>query len=285
MGTTTGQRELLAGDSEGPRRVGRVEQPAHLVGRRGAGDPARSRRPGTRRYAARRPLRGVAGPARTSKGGGGTGGVRAGGAPVLRVEPVAQEGAVGWLFALMFGAAPRVGTLLLWRARPDRVAAAFGGRRVWPALGVVFLPLTTLLYVLGRPPTGLAGRDWLWLLMALALDVGQAGRPAATTRSRGPDAPGRPPRPEPRRDHVGASGACADTDAGVEGSVEGWGRRGRVERRERWRTPPARSAGDRREAVGAAGVVQRPRRHRPGSRRGAARRAWDFPVTAPRRGP
>jgi hypothetical protein len=99
---------------------------------------------------------------------------------------------VGWLFALVFGAVPRVGTLLLWRARPDRVAAAFGGRRVWPALGTVFLPLTTLLYVLRRRPTGLAGRDRLWLLLALALDVGQAGRPAATRR--GPDPNGSPPR-------------------------------------------------------------------------------------------
>jgi hypothetical protein len=100
------------------------------------------------------------------------------------------EGAVGCLFALVFGAAPRVATLLLWRARPDRVAAAFGGRRVWPALGIVFLPLTTLLYVLRRPPAGLAGRDWLWLLLSLALDVGQAGRPIAANRSRGPDATG-----------------------------------------------------------------------------------------------
>ena len=93
---------------------------------------------------------------------------------------------MGWLFALVFGALPRAGTLLLWRARPDRVAAAFGGRRVWPALGLVFLPLTTLLYVLRRPPAGLTGRDWLWLLPAVALDLGQAGGSAAANRNRGP---------------------------------------------------------------------------------------------------
>jgi hypothetical protein len=123
---------------------------------------------------------------------------------MMRAAPIALEDAVGWLFALVLEAVPRVGTLLLWRARPDRVAAAFGGRRVWPALGIVFLPLTTLLYVLRRPPTGLAGRDWVWLLVALALDVGRAGRPAATNR--GPDRAARP-RPGPRRDHAGAGGA------------------------------------------------------------------------------
>ena len=95
---------------------------------------------------------------------------------------------MGWLFALVFGAIPRVGTLLLWWARPGRVAAAFGGRRVWPALGLVFLPLTTLLYALRRGPTGLTGRDRLWLLLALALDLGQAGSSAAAHRNRGPDA-------------------------------------------------------------------------------------------------
>ena len=90
---------------------------------------------------------------------------------------------MGWLFALVFGAFPRVGTLLLWRARPDRVAAAFGGRRIWPALGIVFLPHTTLLYLLRRSPAGLAGRDRRGLLLALALDVGQAGSRGRTRRA------------------------------------------------------------------------------------------------------
>jgi hypothetical protein len=102
---------------------------------------------------------------------------------------------VGWLFVLVFGVLPRAGTLLLWWARPDRVAAAFGGRRVWPALGLVFLPLTTLLYVLRRPPAGLTGRDWLWLLPAVALDLGQAGGSAAANRSRGPGLGGSPAAP------------------------------------------------------------------------------------------
>jgi hypothetical protein len=93
---------------------------------------------------------------------------------------------VGWLFALVFGALPRVGTLVLWRARPDVVSAASRGRRVWPALGLVFLPCTTLVYFLRWPPAGLTGRDWLWLLPALALDLGQAGGSAAANRNRGP---------------------------------------------------------------------------------------------------
>jgi len=116
--------------------------------------------------------------------------VRTGRAPVLRVAPVALEEAMGWLFALVFGALPRAGTLLLWRARTDRVAAAFGGRRVRPTLGVVFLPLTTLLYLLRRSPTGFTGRDRLWLLLALALDLGQTGSRPAANRRRGPEAKG-----------------------------------------------------------------------------------------------
>jgi hypothetical protein len=43
-----------------------------------------------------------------------------------------------------------------------------------PLLGFVFLPFTTLMYVLlylGSTPNGIAGADWLWLALAVVLDL------------------------------------------------------------------------------------------------------------------
>jgi hypothetical protein len=97
---------------------------------------------------------------------------------------------VGWLFALVFGALPRVSTLLLWRARPDLVAAAFGGRRLWPVLGIAFLPFATLLYVTRRSTAGVVGWDRLWLFLAVAIDISQASGSAVANRNRMSGDPG-----------------------------------------------------------------------------------------------
>ena len=42
---------------------------------------------------------------------------------------------------------------------------------VWPLLGVIFVPWTTLAYLF-VVPGGIAGLDWLWLGIAFAIDLG-----------------------------------------------------------------------------------------------------------------
>ncbi len=75
------------------------------------------------------------------------------------------------LFAMMAGLFPRLGTLFIWLARPAYFNAAFGGSWFWPLLGIIFLPFTTLMYVLLWSATGLTGWDWVWLILAVVLDV------------------------------------------------------------------------------------------------------------------
>ena len=76
------------------------------------------------------------------------------------------------LFAIFAGAFPRLGTLIIWLARPQLFSDAFGGRWFWPILGIIFLPLTTLMYVLiWSPLNGVSGWDWFWLFLALLLDL------------------------------------------------------------------------------------------------------------------
>ena len=83
------------------------------------------------------------------------------------------------LFALMAGFAPRLAALFLWLARPTMWSAAFGGSWLWPLLGVIFLPFTTIMYViLWSPGIGLTGWDWMWLILAVICDVMHYGSTA-----------------------------------------------------------------------------------------------------------
>jgi len=69
---------------------------------------------------------------------------------------------------------PRIGTFILWLARPNMFSQAFNGSWLWPLLGIIFLPFTTLMYVLLWSATGLTGWDWLWLALAVFLDISHA---------------------------------------------------------------------------------------------------------------
>jgi len=79
---------------------------------------------------------------------------------------------MGCLFLMMAGVFPRLGTLLIWLARPAYFSAAFGNSILWPILGIIFLPFTTLMYVfLWSPTIGLTSSDWFWLILAAAIDI------------------------------------------------------------------------------------------------------------------
>jgi hypothetical protein len=68
---------------------------------------------------------------------------------------------------------PRIAGIFWWIVQPARwvgVAGAFD-TWLWPALGLAFLPFTTLMYV-AVAPGGVTGWDWLWVGLAVALDIG-----------------------------------------------------------------------------------------------------------------
>ena len=76
------------------------------------------------------------------------------------------------LFAMIAGMFPRLGTFIVWLARPNLFSQAFNGSWFWPILGIVFLPFTTLMYViLWSPGIGLTTYDWFWLIMAVVIDA------------------------------------------------------------------------------------------------------------------
>jgi hypothetical protein len=60
--------------------------------------------------------------------------------------------------------------LIWWLLNPLRWQATFSSF-IWPLLGFLFVPWTTLMYVLVAPG-GVIGFDWLWLGLALLGDIG-----------------------------------------------------------------------------------------------------------------
>ena len=94
---------------------------------------------------------------------------------------------MGCLFALFAGFFPRLAVLFIWLARPAMFTAAFGGSWLLPVIGVLVLPFTTLMYViLWSPGVGLTGLDWLWLILAVAIDLANLGGTGYTNRARLP---------------------------------------------------------------------------------------------------
>lgn len=91
---------------------------------------------------------------------------------------------MGCLFAIFAGFFPRIGLLVVWFARPNLFSAAFQNL-ILPALGLVFLPFTTLLYVvMWSPGVGVAGWDYVWLVLALLLDLSSYGGTGYANRER-----------------------------------------------------------------------------------------------------
>ena len=67
------------------------------------------------------------------------------------------------------------------------VNTAFGGSWLWPILGIIFLPFTTLMYIiLMQGVGGLTGWDWLWIVMAVMIDVMHYSSTAYSNRNQIP---------------------------------------------------------------------------------------------------
>ncbi len=83
---------------------------------------------------------------------------------------------------VLFG--PRLGILVWWLIQPIRWQATFH-TFLWPLLGFIFLPWTTLMYVLVFPG-GIVGFDWLWLALAFLTDIASYSGGAYSGRDRIP---------------------------------------------------------------------------------------------------
>jgi hypothetical protein len=91
---------------------------------------------------------------------------------------------MGCLLALVAIFSPRLAFILLWIFTPW-VDRAFGPI-IWPILGVIFLPLTTLLYVLLWNTGGRGVHGWEWIFVALALFGDLASHGGTAYSRRGP---------------------------------------------------------------------------------------------------
>ena len=76
---------------------------------------------------------------------------------------------LGCLLALALAFVPRVMLVLAWifSARWDRVWDTW----IWPLLGIIFLPYTTIMYMLVWSPSGIEGWDWMWIILGVILDI------------------------------------------------------------------------------------------------------------------
>jgi hypothetical protein len=73
-----------------------------------------------------------------------------------------------FLFTLLLG--PRVAILFWWLFEPGRWSSAFS-TWLWPFFGFLFLPWTTLMFVIVAPLGAVNGWDWFWLTLAFFADV------------------------------------------------------------------------------------------------------------------
>jgi hypothetical protein len=80
----------------------------------------------------------------------------------------------------------RIMLLFAWIARPVLMDATFGSF-IMPCLGFLFLPFTTLMYVFLKQGVGtIQGLDWLWLILAVVLDLASVAGAGAANRDRIP---------------------------------------------------------------------------------------------------
>jgi hypothetical protein len=84
-------------------------------------------------------------------------------------------------YLLAFGLGPRLALVLVW-IFGDRVDRAFD-TWIWPLLGLLFLPWTTLCYVIAwSAPGGVDGAGWLLVALGVGLDVATYSARSAKAR-------------------------------------------------------------------------------------------------------
>ena len=89
----------------------------------------------------------------------------------------------GCLLGLAIAFAPRIMLILAW-IFSDRWDLVWQGNWFVPLLGIIFLPYTTVMYLLvWTPGIGLTGFDWIWIILGVLLDVMKWGQVVNNRRS------------------------------------------------------------------------------------------------------
>ena len=73
------------------------------------------------------------------------------------------------VFTVLAFLGPRFIIVFWWIARPERWDHAFS-TALWPVLGLVFMPWTTLAYVVAEP-RGISSVEWVVIVLAALVDV------------------------------------------------------------------------------------------------------------------
>ena len=73
-------------------------------------------------------------------------------------------------FTTLMFLGPRAAVLVWWLLRPIYFRVVFQGF-IWPILGIIFAPWTTLAYLIVAPG-GVIGFDWFWMGLAILADLG-----------------------------------------------------------------------------------------------------------------
>jgi hypothetical protein len=73
-------------------------------------------------------------------------------------------------YTILLFLGPRFANIVWWIANPTRWDLAFSSV-IWPILGILFAPWTTLMYMLVFPG-GVTGFDWVWIGLAVLGDIG-----------------------------------------------------------------------------------------------------------------
>ena len=98
------------------------------------------------------------------------------------------------LGVLLLGGAPRIALFLWWLMDPSRVQMVFRGWSttvgnitspvwIWPLLGLLLLPWTTIAFVFVAPG-GITMLEWVVLAIALILDLSTHGGSSRAYRQR-----------------------------------------------------------------------------------------------------
>ena len=78
------------------------------------------------------------------------------------------------IFTLLLLLGPRFAGAMWWLLQPARWVGALGAFQtwIWPLLGIIFLPWTTLMFVIVAPG-GINGLwEWLFIGLAVIADIG-----------------------------------------------------------------------------------------------------------------
>jgi len=89
------------------------------------------------------------------------------------------------IFAVLLFLGPRAGIALWWLLDQTRWNIVYD-TFILPFLGFLFLPWTTLMYTVVWQTGGVQGWNWLWVGIALLIDIGSYSGSAYGNRSRIP---------------------------------------------------------------------------------------------------